>query len=100
MLKAEFLEMQKQDLVTSNDENAKQMLMCFEEVLKEYPSTQEIDSSKTCKDCYSKMETEAKKKAVNGRYCFSPEMTKQFIINYLGLTKIVKSNIIRLEDFI
>lgn len=99
MLKPEFLEMQRQDLVTSNDENAKQMLLCFEEVLKDYPESLEIDSSKTCKDCYNKMYEEAKKKAVKGSYCFTNEATKQFILDYLGIAKTENKTFVKLEDF-
>lgn len=99
MLKTEFLEMQRQDLVTSTDENAKQMLLCFEEILKDYPANTEIDASKTCKDCYSKMYNEAHKRAVKGSYCFIGEPAKQFIIDYLGLKKSGKTTFVKLEDF-
>lgn len=99
MLKAEFLEMQRQDLVTSNDENAKQMLLCFEEILKDYPESLEIDPAKNCKDCYAKMYNEAHKRAVKGSYCFVGEPAKQFIIDYLGLKKSEKTIFVKLEDF-
>ena len=101
MLKKEFIEMMHQDLETSNDENAKQVLECFEEILKEYPSSTEIDSSKTCEDCYKKMHAEAQKRAKNGSYCFIGESLKTFIIEYLGLEKSSpkERNKIKLEDF-
>ena len=100
MLKNEFIEIQRQDLVTSSNNNVKQMLEAFEEVLKDYPLTQEIDNSKTCEECYKKMEEEAHKKSINGSYCFGPSETKEFIINYLGLENKDNTTIINLEDFI
>ena len=102
MLKNEFLEMMQQDLATSNNELAKQVLMCFEDVLKDYPATTEIDSSKSCEDCYKKMHDEAKKNAKDGCYCFTPKMTKEFIVKYLGLETQPATNsvIVKLEDFI
>lgn len=101
MLKNDFLEMMHQDLETSNNENAKQVLRCFEEVLKDYPSTVEIDSSKSCEDCYKQMEIAAKEKAVNGSYCFAGDSLRTFIIKYLDLPVLAKDAIkkVRLEDF-
>lgn len=102
MLKDEFLLMMKQDLETSDDENYKQIYLCFEEILKSYPSSQEIDNSKNCKDCFDKMKSEARKKAKNGFYCFTPDQAKEFIIKYLNLHETIpsKSKILKLEDFI
>lgn len=100
MLKNEFIEMQRQDLVTSTNQNLKQMLEAFEELLKDYPVTQEIDNNKTCEECYKLMEKEAEEKAVNGKYCFGPSATKEFIIKYLGLDIQKQATVINLEDFI
>ena len=102
MLKNEFLEMMHQDLETNNNENAKQVLMCFEEILKEYPASTDIDSSKNCDDCYQKMKEEAKKRAQDGSYCFLGDSLKTFIIEYLGLENVQNKqpNKVRLEDFL
>ena len=99
MLKNEFLEMMHQDIETSNNENVKQVLMCFQDILKEYPSSVDIDSSKNCEDCYKQMKAEAQKRAQNGSYCFAGDSLKEFIVNYLGLEKINNSKKIKLEDF-
>lgn len=101
MLKNEFLEMMHQDLETSNNQEAKQVLLCFEEILKEYPNSVEIDSSKNCDDCYKKMKIEAQKRATNGSYCFLGDSLKEFIIEYLGLESLKdkSANKIKFEDF-
>ena len=108
MLKEEFIKMQKQDLETSKDVVLKQLLEAVEEVLKDYPLNIELDSKLTIKDCYEKMKTKARQKAVNNSYCFTPKETKEFIIEYLGLKDIkqedsineIKTNFIHLEDFL
>lgn len=99
MLKDEFLKTMKQDLTIKNDETLNQLLQCFEEVLKEYPSQTDIDSTKTVEECYNKMEEYARENAKNNAYCFTPEKAKSFIVNYLGLKSQAKS-FIKLEDFI
>lgn len=99
MLKHEFLEMQRQDIETSNNELYKQLLIAMEEVLKEYPSSINIDSSLTIEACYNKMKEEAHEKAVSGCYCFGPIETREFIIRFLGLTEIHNTNFVNLEDF-
>lgn len=99
MLKDEFLKTIKQDLTTKNDETLNQLLICFEEILKEYPAQTEIESAKTVEDCYKNMEKYAKEHSKNNSYCFTPTQTKDFIINYLGLKSQTKS-FIKLEDFI
>ena len=101
MLKSEFLEMMHQDIETNNNENAKQILMCFEEILKEYPSSTEIDSSKNCEDCYKKMKIEAQKRATDGSYCFIGDSLRIFIVDYPDLEKPSSSNVnkIKFEDF-
>ncbi|MBQ8845068.1 MAG: hypothetical protein IJ008_03520 [Clostridia bacterium] len=99
MLKDEFLDMMKQDLVTKNDKNLYQVLEIFENILKDYPSTLNIDSSKSIEECYKNMEKYAKSHAKNGCYCFSGVESTNFIINYFGLKK--QENIfLKLEDFI
>lgn len=108
MLKDEFIKMQKQDLETSEDIVLKQLLEAVEEVLKDYPDYIDIDSSLTIENCYEKMKTRAKQKAVNNIYCFTPKETKKFIIEYLGFKdieqkdsiNITKTNFVNLEDFI
>lgn len=99
MLKDEFLKTMKQDLVTKNDEILNQLLICFEEVLKEYPTQTEIDSTKTVEECYKNMKKYAREKASNNSYCFNPKQTKLFIIDYLNLKPQTRS-FIKLEDFI
>ena len=101
MLKTEFLEMMQQDLESSNNEGAKQVLLCMKEILKEYPYTTEIDSLKNCEECYKEMKAEAQKRATNGSYCFAGDSLKNFIIEYLELEKVqVKEpEKIKLEDF-
>lgn len=99
MLKHEFLEMQRQDIETSNNEQYKQLLMAMEEILKDYPTSIVIDSKLTIEDCFNKMKEEARKKAVSGCYCFGPIETKDFIIKYLGLAEVQQTNFINLEDF-
>lgn len=101
MLKNEFIEMMHQDLETSDNEEVKQVLLCLEEILKEYPVTTEIDSSKNCEDCYKQMKVEAQKRAKNGSYCFAGESLKAFVIEYLGLAKVPgkETSKIKLEDF-
>lgn len=101
MLKNEFILMQEQDLVTQNDLILKELFDYFKEILKDYPSNIEIDSSKTVEECYHKMKEEARKKAVNGKYCFGPLTTKKFIIEYLGLTETVSNfKIVNITDFL
>lgn len=101
MLKKEFLIMQKQDLATSTNRNLKVMLSAFEEILKDYPESTEIDSKKTCEECYKLMEKEARENAVDGGYCFGYEESKTFILNYLGLEEVKDtSTYVTLEDFI
>lgn len=99
MLKNEFLIMQEQDLETSSNNLHKQMLLCFKHLLQDYPEDIEINESKTCAECYDKMFEKAKKEHIE---VFGPEDTKNFIIEYLGITKILHSNakMIKLEDFI
>ena len=99
MLKDEFLKTMKQDLTTKNDETLNQLLLCFEEVLKEYPAQTEIDSTKTVEDCYKKMEEYARTNAKNNAYCFTPDKAKSFIVDYLGLKSQTKT-FVKLEDFI
>lgn len=101
MLKNEFLDMMHQDLETIDNVNAKHVLLCFEEILKDYPSTTDIDSSKTCEDCYQQMKEEARERATDGSYCFFGDSLKSFIIEYLGLEKIQNNQTskVRLEDF-
>ena len=108
MLKDEFIKMQRQDLETNKDIVLKQLLVAVEEVLKDYPDYVDLDSSLTIENCYEKMKTRAKQKAVNNSYCFAPKETKEFIIEYLGLKDIkqedssntTKTNFVNLEDFI
>lgn len=108
MLKDEFIKMQRQDLETSKDIVLKQLLEAVEEILKDYPVYVDLDSSLTIENCYEKMKTRAKQKAVNNSYCFTPKETKEFIIEYLGLKDIkqkdssntTKTDFVNLEDFI
>ncbi len=108
MLKKEFILMQRQDLETSNNLVFKQLLNAVEEVLEDYPDYIDFNSNLTIEDCYEKMRTRAKQKAVNNCYCFTPKETKEFIIEYLSLKDIkqkdsintTKTNFINLEDFI
>lgn len=104
MLKDEFISMQRQDIETNNNEVLKQLLLAFEEVLKDYPLTTELSSNLTIEDCYNKMATEARNKAENNSYCFAPKETKEFIIKYLGLNskqqETKQTTFINLEDFI
>lgn len=99
MLKDEFLKTMKQDLTTKNNETLNELLQCFEEVLKEYPTQTDIDSIKTVEECYKKMEEYARENAKNNTYCFTPNKTKSFVIDYLGLKTQIKS-FVKLEDFI
>ena len=92
--------MQEQDLVTSTDAGAKDMLECFKEILKEYPNTLDICPSLNCKDCFSKLKEKARNEAKNGMCYFSPSATKKFVLNYLQIEKIkTDRQIKRLEDF-
>jgi len=108
MLKEEFMLMQRQDLETSNNLVFKQLLNAVEEVLEDYPDYMDFNSNLTIEDCYEKMKTRAKQKAVNNCYCFTPKETKEFIIEYLGLKDIkqensintTNTNFVNLEDFI
>lgn len=101
MLKNEFILMQEQDLVTKNDLILNELFECFKEVLNDYPSSVEIDSKKSVEECYHQMEQEARKKAVNGKFCFGPLTTKKFIIDYLGLTETVSNfKIVNITDFL
>ena len=100
--------MQKQDLETNENIVLKQLLTVVVEVLKDYTETVDINPKLTIEDCYNKMKSNARKKAVNNSYCFGPEETKEFIVKYLDLDKSnqktikeeVKSNFVNLEDFI
>lgn len=100
MLKDEFIKMQEQDLVTSTDSGAKGMLECFKEILKDYPSTLDIDPSLNCKDCFSKLREKARNEAKNGMYYFSLSATTKFVLNYLKIGQMkTDRQIKRLEDF-
>ena len=85
---------------TTGDQQIKTMLTCFEEVLKEYPDTTEIDDKKNLQECFNQMRDYARKNQVDGSYFFSPQQTYDFIKNYLGL-KEKPSGIgaIKFEDF-
>ena len=100
MLRDEFIQMQRQDLVTSNNEILKELLMAIEEVLRDYPATTEFDNDLTVSKCYEKMKKFAKSKAANGCYCVGTVETKKIIKDYFGLKEIEKQNFINLEDFI
>lgn len=99
MLKNEFLIMQRQDLVTESKPEYQAILLAFEEILKNYPSSTEIDSTKTIIECYKKMEHYAKEHAQNGIYVFLPEDAKKFFIEYLNLGK-PSNDFVNLEDFL
>ncbi len=99
MLKREFLLMQKQDLVTKKDETLNELLLCFEEALKDYPDNTDIDSTLTVEDCYKKMEKFARDNQRSGKYVFTSKHTKEFIVSYLKLDK-KSSSFVNLEDFI
>lgn len=100
MLKEEFLEMQRQDLVTNNNATLKELLLAFKEILADYPRSTDIDSSLTVEACYKKMEEMAREKAVSGCYCFGPDETKSFVVDYLKLGEVKKQEFLNLEDFI
>lgn len=100
MLKQEFLEMQRQDLVTNNNAVLKELLLAFEGILADYPQSTDIDSSLTVEACYKKMSEFARGKAVNGCYCFGPDETKSFVVDYLKLGEVKKQDFLNLEDFI
>lgn len=102
MLKDEFLKMQIQDLITSSNKGAMQMLKAFKEVLKDYPNETEIDPKLNCTECFNKLYNEAKKRASGSNsYFFDEEETTKFILNYLNLKplNIKKESIKNLEDF-
>ncbi len=100
MLKDEFLKMQEQDLVTSSNSGAKQILECFKEVLKDYPTSLDIDPSLNCEDCFNKLKSKARAEARDGMFYFGPSNTKKFILNYLKIEEIKNDKQIkRLEDF-
>ena len=99
MLKSEFLKMMRQDAITG-DQQIKTMLSCFEEVLKEYPDTVEIDGKKNLKECFNKMRDYARENQVDGSYFFSPQQTYDFIKNYLELKERPSGiGAIKFEDF-
>ncbi len=100
MLRDEFLEMQRQDLITKNDETLNALLECFNEVLKNLPRDVEIDSAKTVEQCYEQMYDYASKHRVGKSFCFTPRETKHFVESYLGVEhKSVGDLFVKLEDF-
>lgn len=100
MLRDEFIQMQRQDLLTSNNEVLKELLRAIEEVLIDYPATTEFDGKLTVENCYEKMKGFAKAKAVNGCYCVSPDEVKVIVKDYFGLTGVEKQDFVNLEDYI
>lgn len=85
MLKNEFIKMMQDDLQTSDKAEYKELLCAVEEVLKDYPSSTEIDNEKTIEGCYKAMYDFASKNRKGSSYLFGAAQTKDFIINYFGL---------------
>lgn len=101
MLRDEFLIMQRQDLVTAEDENLNTLCDVFEEVLKSVPSNFEIDSKKTVKECYDKMYVHAQKNQKNHSYCFNTKAVIEFVSNYLEVDVLEqKTDYVDLTDFL
>lgn len=100
MLKEDFLEMQREDLVTKKDETLNALLECFKEVLKDFPVGTDIESNKTVEECYKQMYDYASKHKVGQSFCFTPKETKHFVETYLGVEhKKVGFDFVKLEDF-
>ena len=104
MLKEEFIEMQRQDLVTLNSDVLNNLCDLFEDILKDYPNNIDIDSKKSVSGCYSEMRKLAKSKAKNGEYCFGNKESIDFVIKYLNieakLEETTDNDFVDLTDFI
>ena len=103
MLKEEFIEMQRQDLETLNNDVLNSLCDLFEEILKDYPNFLDIDSTKSVSGCFSEMRKFAQSKAKNGEYCFGHKQSIDFVIKYLNLERkqeSVDNDFVDLNDFI
>ena len=104
MLKEEFIEMQRQDIETLNNDVLNSLCDLFEEILEDYPNNTEIESTKSVSGCYSEMRKFAQSKAKNGEYCFGNKQSIDFVIKYLNLErkqeKIDSNDFVDLSDFI
>ena len=107
MLKNEFIENQRQEIVKDDpkpeDVILNELLKLIEECLSVEPNDFEIED-KSVKDCYKQMETYAKEHQINNCYCFSEKQTKQFINDYFKIDKVQEntrsSDFVNLSDFI
>lgn len=101
MLKNDFIEMLKQDMVTNTNQNLKELSELVIEVINDYPSDLDIDSSKNVSDCYEEMFKVAQKKAINSRYAMGKEETIKIIKDYFKLPEMSnKANFVNFDDFI
>ena len=105
MLKNEFIENQRQEIVKDDpkleDVILNELFKIIEDCLSVAPNDFEIED-KSVKDCYKKMETYAKENQVNNCYCFSEKQTKQFVNDYFKIPdlKNTKIDFVNLSDFI
>lgn len=102
MKKKEWLKMMEQDIATMSENDkasCKAVLSAAYDILKNYSDEIEIPHDLTVRKIFDNMKNEARKKAVDGFYDFTPH-AKGFITKQLGLTEQSKSvGKVNLEDF-
>ena len=101
MLKKDYIEMIKQDMVTDDNKMHQALLEVFIELLSKYPSDTNINSELNVAECYKEMEFYARKNSKNNGFVFTKTEVLEFVRYYLKLDKleyVVTS--VKLEDFI
>lgn len=105
MLKNEFIENQRQEIVKDDpkpeDVILNELFKIIEDCLSVAPNDFEI-KDKSVEDCYKKMKVYAEKNQISGCFCFSEKQTKQFVNDYFEIpdVKNTKTNFVNLSDFI
>lgn len=102
MLRNEYLNMLSEDMVTNDDYKIAYLFECVKTFLNKYPSSTQIDSSKSLDKLYEFMEDYAKEHASDGLYCVCGTELDTLLKTYFNLNdfSISQNELINLEDFI
>lgn len=101
MLKKEYIEMIKQDMVTDDNKMHQALFEVFIELLSKYPNDTEINSELTISECYKEIEAYARKNSKNGSFAFTKNEVLEFVRYYLKLNKLEFALApVKLEDFL
>lgn len=101
MLKKEYIEMIKQDMVTDDNKMHQALFEVFIELLSKYPNDTNINSELNVVECYKEIEAYARKNSNNGSFAFTKNEVLEFVRYYLKLNKLEFSLApVKLEDFI